>query len=72
MPTTMPDVAKNKNPDRHKPRRMVGIPEALAAALEAMATEQFNTLAEQVKIAVREYLEKHDRLPKPKPDKKPG
>jgi hypothetical protein len=72
MSLTMPLVAKNKDKavDRHKPSRMVRVPEALAQALEGMALEQFNSLAEQVKIAVREYLEKHGRLPKP--GKKPG
>lgn len=65
---TMLGVAKDKkkNADRHKPRRIVGIPEPFAVALEGLASEQFNTLAEQVKIAVREYLDKHGRLPKPK------
>lgn len=64
----MLDVAKNKSDstDRHKPRRIVGIPDVLAAELEKLAAEQFNTLAEQVKIAVREYLQKHGRLPKPR------
>lgn len=52
--------------DRHKPRRMVGIPEVLAVALEQLAAEEFNTLSEQVKVACREYLERRDRLPKPK------
>lgn len=64
------DKGKSKGADRHKPRRMVGVPDALAQELERMADEQYNTLAEQVKIAVREYLEKHGRLPKP--GKKPG
>lgn len=72
MVTKMPDVAKAKtNNDRHKPRRIVGIPEALAKALEEIGNEEFNTLAEQVKIACREYLERKGRLPKPKGDKKP-
>jgi len=44
---------------------MVRIPEAMAVALERIADEQFNSLTEQVKAAVREYLEKRDRLPKP-------
>lgn len=67
----MLSVAKEKkNTDRHKPRRIVGIPDQLAKALESLAEEQFNTLTEQVKIAVREHLEKHGRLPKP--GKKPG
>jgi len=63
LPTMNPVANKKKNPDRHKARRIVGIPEALAVALEGVAADQFNTLAEQVKIAVREYLERLNRLP---------
>lgn len=48
-----------------KPQRMVRIPEPMAVALEKMAEKQFNSLTEQVKIAVREYLERHDNLPDP-------
>jgi hypothetical protein len=51
--------------DRHKPSRMVRIPEPLAKALESIAAEEFNSLAEQVKTACREYLERKGRLPKP-------
>lgn len=65
MVTTITDVAKEKKKiDRHKPRRIVGIPEPLANALEGIAEEEFNNLAEQVKIACREYLERKGRLPK--------
>jgi hypothetical protein len=65
----MPRVAKDKDTDekkgdRHKPRRIVGIPGPLADALEQLADEEFNTLAEQVKIACREYLERRGRLPR--------
>ncbi len=69
---TIEDVANKKDTDdankgdRHKPRRIVGIPLVLAEALESLADEEFNTLAEQVKIACREYLERRGRLPKPK------
>jgi hypothetical protein len=64
--TTLERMAsKQTPPDRHKPSRMVRIPEAMAVALERIADEQFNSLTEQVKAAVREYLEKRDRLPKP-------
>ena len=37
----------------------------LMPALEQIASEQFNSLTEQVKVAIREYLERLDRLPKP-------
>jgi hypothetical protein len=64
----MPFMARPKTTnDRHKPSRMVRIPEPMAVALEELAREEFNSLTEQVKIAVREYLTRHDRLPKPKP-----
>lgn len=65
--TISPMAAKKntKTDDRHKPSRMVRLPEALAEVLDDIASEQFNSLAEQVKIAVREYLERKDRLPKP-------
>lgn len=71
MLATMPLMAtKPKQADKHKPSRMVRIPEAMACALEQIADEQFNSLTEQVKIACREYLERHNRMPspgKPKP-----
>lgn len=46
----------------------------MAAALEGIAAEQFNSITEQVKIAVREYLDRHGRLPTPgrKPPPKPA
>ena len=59
-------ATKKKQADKHKPSRMVRIPEAMACALEQIAEEQFNSLTEQVKIAVREYLERQSRMPKPK------
>ncbi len=64
MVATLDRMAEKKT-DKHKPSRMVRIPEPMAVELEKMADEQFNNLTEQVKIAVREYLEKHARLPKP-------
>lgn len=72
MVCTLNGMASKKsanNDDRHKPSRMVRLAEPLAAALEEVAAEQFNSLTEQVKIAVREYLEKLDRMPRPKPSK---
>ncbi len=60
----MPAPRKNK-PETHKPRRMVGIPEAFAVAMEAMADAEFSTLTDQVRMACKEYLEKRDKLPKP-------
>lgn len=62
---------KKKAADRHKPSRMLRLPEPLGKALEELAREDFNSVTEQVKVAVREYLERRDRLPKP-PPAKPG
>jgi hypothetical protein len=66
MVATIDRMADKKQADRHKPSRMVRIPEPMARALERIADEQFNTLTEQVKIAVREYLQKAGRLPQPR------
>ncbi len=64
-------MATNKPNDRHKPRHMVGIPKPIAAALKELADEDFNTIAEQVKIACREYLEKRGKAIKPAKPPKP-
>lgn len=70
MSATMIRMADKKKPgDRHKPSRMLRLPELLAKALEELAREDFNSITEQAKIAVREYLERRDRLPKPKPSR---
>lgn len=58
-------MATKKSADRHKPNKMVRIPLPVALALEQMAREQFNRLPDQVLAACREYLERHNRLPKP-------
>jgi hypothetical protein len=65
MVATVGRMADKKKQDRHKPSRMVRIPEVFAAALEGIAAEEFNKLTDQVKIAIREYLERKGRLPKP-------
>jgi hypothetical protein len=72
MTPTMLDMATDSSKsDTHKPSRMVRIPEAMATALEEIAEEQFNNLTDQVKIAVREYLERNNRLPRPKGKRPP-
>lgn len=71
MEATLGLMANKKAADKHKPSRMVRIPDAMAEELEAMAEEQFNSLAEQVRIALRQYLERNNRLPKPRHDHKP-
>lgn len=57
--------SKKKQTDRHKPNKSVRVPLALANALELLAEEEYNSLHEQVKIAVREYLDRKGRLPRP-------
>lgn len=63
--TTMYLMAPKKKttPDRHKPRRMVGVRGPLAEMLEQLATEEYNDLTEQVNRACLEYLERKGRLP---------
>lgn len=60
-------MAKSKSEDRHKPSRMVRIPERMAVALEEFAESRENTLTDEVRTAIREYLERNDLWP-PKPD----
>ncbi len=58
---------KKKQPgDRHKPSRMTRIPERMAKQLEEIAGEKETSLVDEVKQAVREYLEKLGRWPPPK------
>lgn len=77
--TAAPTMTKPKKPapqDEPEPtpdptaRRMVGIPGLWAAALEEIAAVEMNTLTEQVKTAVREYLERKGKLPKPPQQKR--
>lgn len=75
MDATVVDMATNKSTgDRHKPRRMVGVPERIAAELERMAAEREASLAEMVKNACLFFLEHNNRWPppaKPRPRKLP-
>ncbi len=48
---------KDRSADRHKPRRMVGIPHRVAIALEAIGKNREATLSEMVKVACIAYLE---------------
>jgi hypothetical protein len=54
---------KQKEEDRHKPSRMVRLPERMARALEEFAKGRENTLADEVRTAVREYLERNGMWP---------
>lgn len=62
-------MATKRTTDRHKPGRLVRVPAIWCAALEEIAAVEQNNLTDQVKVAVREYLERRDRLPKPKPSR---
>lgn len=66
MPAIYDEMAKRKTDDRHKPRRMTYIPEAYAVELEKLAGEEFNSITDHVRIAVREYLTRLNRMPAPK------
>ena len=66
MPATTVDMAtKNTSGDRHKPRRMVGVPERICAALERMGERKEASLAEMVKNACLFFLEHHNEWPPP-------
>jgi hypothetical protein len=58
-------MSKDKKPpkDRHKPRRMTSVPERVALALEAIGESQEAKLAEMVKRACIEFLEKRNAWP---------
>lgn len=55
--------AEGKAIRQSQKRRLVAIPEALAAALEEVAEEEFNNLAVQVRIACLERLKQLGRAP---------
>lgn len=64
--TTLMLMAKKKTPkDRHKPRRMVGVPERICQVFEQMAAESEATLSEMVKNACLFFLESKGRWPPP-------
>ncbi|VTT99058.1 ---NA--- : [Gemmataceae bacterium] len=49
--------------DRHKPSYQVRIPTAFVAGLEKMAALNGGDLPDEVRTAVREYLQKHGLWP---------
>lgn len=55
--------------DRHKPRRLVGIPERICLALEAIGKERETTLTEMVKAGLIYFLEQHRKWPPGQPPK---
>jgi len=51
--------------DRHKPSKMFRVPVAMAKLLKELGEEEIGSSAtEQLKIAIREYLQKKGKLPK--------
>lgn len=74
MTATITCMAAKASTDRHKPGRMVRVPESLAVILDELAAEQLNSLTEQVKICIRERLTALGRWPAPpkKSPKAPG
>lgn len=58
---TMTDMASKKKPvrsaDRHKPGRMIRIPEKLCVLLDKWAEADFNTVTDHVRAAVIAYLQ---------------
>lgn len=60
-------MSKSKQPpkDQHKPRRMVGVPERIAAVLDEMGKEREASLTEMVKYACLHFLEVNNRWPPP-------
>ncbi len=67
-------MSKNKKPLKEEPpkpfrnkvpMRATRIPEVYAVVLEQIAHEEVSDLTEMVKQAIREFLEKRNRLPRP-------
>lgn len=64
MVSTLARMGKKKpTADRHKPRRMVGIPERICRAFEGLTEERQATLSELVKVACLKWLEEQGRWP---------
>lgn len=67
MGSTLDVMSKPKpSADRHKPRRMVGIPERLAVALEKAGEARLMNLTDVVREACLDYLTKLGAWPPPK------
>lgn len=59
-------ASSEKSDDRHKPSRMFRVPMAMAKLLDELGEEEIGSSAtEQLKNAVREYLQRKGKL-KPK------
>lgn len=71
---TLERMANNKKPqkgnapkgDRHKPSKMFRVPVRMAELLEELGEEELDSSAsEQLKIAIREYLQRKGKLVPP-------
>lgn len=51
--------------DRHKPRRMVGVPDRICQVLELLGREEEAPLSEMVKRACIEYARTRGKWPPP-------
>jgi hypothetical protein len=54
--------------DRHKPRRMIGLPEPLAAQLEVLAKRKLTRISAEAVRIIREALEREGLWPPPEDD----
>ena len=57
---------KKKKPDRHKPRKMVGIRGHFVDPAEGLASRLGKGFGELVNDALREFLERHGAWPRAK------
>jgi hypothetical protein len=56
-------MAKKKQIDQHKPSRITRIPDRMAKQLATLCQKHETKLVDEVKAAVREYLERHHLWP---------
>jgi hypothetical protein len=59
---------KLNEPDRHLPRRMIGLPEPLAAQLEVLAKRKLTRISAEAVRIIREALEREGLWPPPEDD----
>jgi hypothetical protein len=62
-------MADKKKPDRHKPSRITRVPDSMAKQLAYLCKRHESKLVDEVKVAVREYLERHNLWPPPEKGK---
>lgn len=68
MLATLPRMGKKKRKpesDRHKPRRLVGIPESICLILEELGKAREANLTEMVRVGLIDYLERKGKWPPP-------